>query len=386
MSAAALARQISSFNLTPSAKISYFAAFMLLLCVLLVVSDPGLWLFVGAHDDNAAFADMSYAIRAGDLQLVGPKKLGAFPMPSHAWGFPYVVAAVATIARVSDVQAEWVVSFASAIIAAVLVSDLWGFWVAAFLIAADWTFLEYGAYASSEPLFLALVFGSLLAVRRDKPVLAAVLAACSATVRPLGVLLVAVVVARGCYERKVAAAISSAAAAALILGLYCLPLILAFHDPLVSYHGYQSHDWPGGSPVTYPLGAVIANFLNRENLANRAVALVKLGYVVLHVLALGAIGFTAKLRQKAMSDLPAAAFAFIYSIFLMMYNSPSWALSIYPRLLLPVFPFFLFVFEPWLPKRWWIVTLMSCLSVIIASANGGSISTRSYFIHMIDFF
>ena len=66
---------------------------------------------------------------------------------------------------------------------------------------------------------------------------------------------------------------------------------------------------------------------------------------------------------------------------MIMYSSPIWALSIYPRLIIPVIPFFLWVYEPWLPKTWRLWAPVAAFSLLLACGSGLGFSRATELLH-----
>ncbi len=333
------------------------------ICLIATGSPSVLMQTLRLHGDNGAYIAMTAAVRAHDLGAVGPIKF--------AWGLPFSAALIATALRTSNVEAVATVSIVSALVATFVAFRLWGPWVAAYFTVADFTWLEFSAFGGSGPLSLALLFGALLAARNCRWPMAAMLAALSACVRPAGVLLLPLIGIWALREGGLRTAIITGLSGGIVLLLYFLPLVISFHDPLVGYHGYQQADWNGGPPITYPLGAVFANLRNGEHFSNLPAKLLKAAYVFLHVAALIFIGCSLKLRQRASSNSLELAFAVVYSTFLLCYNSPHWAGSIYARMLLPVFPIFLWVFERSLPKTRPSIIAIGLVSAVIAMHSAG---------------
>jgi hypothetical protein len=339
------------------------AAGLITICMIAAGSPSALTQTLLSHGDNESYVAMTAAVRALDLDAVGPTKF--------AWGLPLSAALIATALRISNVAAVATVSIVSALVATYLVFRLWGPWVAAYFTVADFRWIELSAFGGSEPLSLALLFGALLAARSSRWPMAAILAALSACVRPAGILLLPLIGIWALRERGLRIAIITVLCSGVILALYFLPLAIAFHDPLVGYHGYQQADWNGGAPITFPLGAVFANLRNGEFFSNLPAKLLEAAYVSLHVAALILIACSLKLRQRASRNSLELAFAVVYSAFILCYNSPHWAGSIYARMLLPVFPIFLWVFELSLPKSWPSIVALGLLSAVMAMHSAG---------------
>ena len=336
---------------------------LIAICMIAPGSPSALTQTLLSHGDNDSYVAMTAAVRALDLDAAGPTKF--------AWGLPFSAALIATALRISNVAAVATVSILSALVATYLVFRLWGPWVAAYFTVADFRWIELSAFGGSEPLSLALLFGALLAARSSRWPMAAILVALSACVRPAGVLLLPLIGIWALRESGLRTAIMTGIGSCAILALYFLPLAICFHDPLVGYHGYQQVDWDGGAPITCPLGAVLANLRNGEYFSNPPAELLEAGYIFLHVAALILVACSPRLRQRASSNSLELGFALVYSAFILCYNSPHWAASIYARMLLPIFPFFLWVFERSLPKTWPSIIAIGLVSAAMAMHSAG---------------
>ena len=179
-------------------------------------------------------------------------------------------------------------------------------------------------------------------------------------------LLLPVIVLWAWLEQGLRAAVAAAFVGSAVLVLYVVPLMASFHDPFIGYHGYQQADWNGGFPITYPFVAVVANLENGDNLGGFLATLFKAGFILLHVLALTGAACSAKIRQRALQMPIDLTFLIVYSAFIICYNSPHWAAGIYARVLLPILPLLLWIYEPWLPKARSLIISLGLCSVFIA--------------------
>jgi hypothetical protein len=355
--------QIGTDDRTLARWVIMLAVGLLAICLIAPGSSSALRQTLLSHGDNDSYVPMTAAVRALDLTAVGPIKF--------AWGLPFTAALIATAFRISNVAAVITVSIVPALIATFLVFRLWGPWVAAYFTVADFRWLEFSAFGGSEPLSLALLFGALLAVRSSRWPVAGILAALSACVRPAGVLILPLLGIWALREGGLRIAIITTLSSGAILLLYLLPLAVSFHDPLVSYHGYQQVDWTGGAPITYPLGAVLTNLRNGDYFSGLPAKLFNAAFVALHITALTLMACSPNLRERAARNSLELAFAVVSSAVILCYNSPHWASSIYARMLLPVFPIFLWVFEKSLPKSWPAIVAIGLVSALFAIHAGG---------------
>lgn len=132
----------------------------------------------------------------------------------------------------------------------VLAYRLWGGWVAGFFAVLNFDWMQRLFLGGSEPLFMALVFGALLTVRRERWLLAALLAAFSTTVRLVGMFAL-VALGLALLLKRDFRNFSLATLTGLIVGgLYASPLALYFQNPLANVHRYQQADWEGGRLLT----------------------------------------------------------------------------------------------------------------------------------------
>jgi len=127
--------------------------------------------------DSAAYMNIASAIRHWRFDGMVVKQF---------WGYPYAMAALSTVTGIPGRVALLVISFLSSLLSVVLAHRLWGGWVAAFFAVLNFDWMQRSFLGGSEPLFVALLFASFLAVRRERWLLAALLAASATVVRPLG--------------------------------------------------------------------------------------------------------------------------------------------------------------------------------------------------------
>ena len=323
---------------------------------------PALFRTIAGHFDNPKYIPMAEAIRSHNLNAYGATR--------YAWGFPFATALVATAFRITAAESVLAVSVVSSLAATWIAFRLWGMWVAAYFTVADFTWIQFSVFGGSEPLSIALLFASLMAARTKSWPLAAFFAALSATVRPVGVLLLPVLVPWAWLEQGLRTAVATAFAGSAVLALYILPLLASFHDPVIGYHGYQQAAWNGGYPITYPFVAIAANLMNGEYLGGSLNKLFKGGFILFHVFVLTGVACSTKIRQRALHIPVDLTFMIVYSAFIICYNDPHCAASIYARVLLPILPIQLWIYEPWLPKSRFLIVGLGLCSVFVALHAG----------------
>jgi hypothetical protein len=128
--------------------------------------------------DSSAYMTLASAIRHWNFEGVVVKQF---------WGLPYAMAALSTVTRVSDRTALLAISVVASFAAAALAWTLWDGWIAGFFAVLNFDWLQRSYLGGSEPLFVELLFGSFLSVRKERWLLAALLASLATVVRPLGI-------------------------------------------------------------------------------------------------------------------------------------------------------------------------------------------------------
>jgi hypothetical protein len=282
-----------------------------------------------AANDNQYYLPLSAAI----LHWTFPPGLDA----KHFWGLPYAVAGVSRIGGL-DIRASLVLVCVAGLLAAVwLASGLWGNGIALFWVASNYTILLFTAFGGSEPLFYALLFGAFACVRRNRWLLAVLLASCATAVRPVGVLAILAIQALLLFRRNWRPLILGSAIALSVAFAYLAGLRLAHFPLLANLAGYRQEDWNTGSALTFPLLGIARNLIGGARMGNPAAVAVKAVFVAGHI-ALLAVCARRLWRAPALLGRADLLFALSYSCFCLMYNSPAGAFSAYPRLVSPALP------------------------------------------------
>lgn len=344
-----------------------FIATLLLLCIFASGLTGGYTRAVLANGDNAAYARVAHAIRTWDLRSV--------PVVKHVWGLPYCAAALSAILRISELHAIAAVSLISAIACVFLAGKLWSGWVALYFAAVNYTFIQFAAYGGSEPLFVLLVLASFWFTRDERWAASSLAAALSATVRPLGVFALGLCTRPFKDAKRIVVIVG---VAALVGCAYLAPQIIYLGNPFLHWKTYQQQDWRGQLPITIPLLAVWQNLRSHSNVGNSVMTVVKLAYVLVHIAALGGICFSRRRRDRLFAHLEEGMTVVLYSAFVLVYNAPTWSLSIYPRLLIPVTPMLLDAYSDLLPRNWVAPAVAGLAAAALAiGANLGFAGIRS---------
>ena len=325
---------------------------------------------------NCCFHQLSAAIRRWDFKGLDSTQ------PKELWGFSYLSALVATITRLPDIYAIVLVSSSAFVAANYFCCKLWSTTVAAWFMVVNWWWIDGAAEGLTEPLFMALLLGSFLAVRKEQWTFAAILASAATVVRPTGVFALAaigVVLINRQDLRRLVIAVSIAMVVAI---LYAMPLMLVYGNPLANVYGYRSHDWAGPSPVTIPLlplikGAIPALRELKSEYGLRFAELTALQILiaawVLFVLAAIIRMAVEKRFWRYARQYPVEAItAGFFAIFLFSYNAPSSLWQFFPRFMIPFLPFLLLFLFDRLPEDrkciWGVALSNIAISVLPKSA------------------
>ena len=317
--------------------------FVTTICLL----DQNLLTLAGDFRDNPDYIMVASAIRHWDF--TGLTVL-------HFWGLPYLMAGLSTLTGYSDRTALLLISGSASLVSVAVAYQLWGGWVAGFFAILNFAWIQISFLGGSEPLFVALLFAAFLAARRARWMLAAMLASCSSTVRPLGFLALIGIGVTLLWQRDFRKFILVTFIALVIGGLYILPLWRYFGDPLATVHSYTRGDLAGilhsGLPSGWlfglPFYAIIkGTLLYPAPWTNLILSFVWICFVLAGIVAMVA---TIRFRQYAKTHPIEIIFAALYLIALYSYNAPECARTNFYRFAIPIIPFVLFALERWIPK------------------------------------
>jgi hypothetical protein len=308
------------------------------------------WAQVKGWQDNPTYVDAATAI--GHWNIAGIHTW-------QFWGLPYAMVAFAFVTRTPFLTALLALSVIASIVVLVMTQRLWGGWVAVCLAVFSRDWMERSLLGGAEPLFLALVFGSFLAVRRERWLLASLLASLSTLVRPLGIFALAgiglVLLFRKQYKTLAAAFLIGIGIAAL----YIAPQRIYMGNSLANVKAYGQEDGSGGRPLTYPFAALIrpptiaASVSGPEDvIAGKTTRLSfarSILWIGITVLGIGAMLYNPDFKTYARTRPVESIFCVLYLCLLFTYNSP-WARMAFPRYVIPVLPFVFLALKPWLPK------------------------------------
>ena len=324
----------------------------------------GWWHSVLHYGDNAAYAEVATAIQRWNFHGLNIQ---------HFMGYPYAIAAVSSVSRLSIPVALWLVACISSVVAVVLTARLYGTRVAAYFALSNFAWLQLSFLGGSEPLGVALAMGSLLAFRQRRPFLAAVLAALGVTVRPL-ILCALLGIGLTLLQRKQFRSFLIALATSLCIGgFYVAPLAIYFGDPLLTVHSYTSRDYGGGGVAGphghlfgWPFHGIIVGTLTYP--APWTNLVLSCSWILLVLVGTGMM-FSKRFRDHIRAFPNEGIYCGLYLLVLFCYDYLIWARGSFIRFSIPVLPLVFYALLQWLPKSRWFLWFLAVLSPILAAAS-----------------
>jgi hypothetical protein len=326
----------------------------------------------GDDIDYLAVAD---AIRHGDFHHL---------YIQHFMGYPYSIAAVTLLFHLPAVVALWLIAVLSSLTSVWLAARLFGTEAAAYFALTNFAWLQVSFLGGSEPLSLALGLGALLAFRRNRVLLAALLASLSVIVRPLMIFVLVGIGMVLLYRRQFRPFFVALATALAIAAVYVLPLARAYGDPLLTVHSYTMHDYGGGGIkgphghlFGWPFHGIVAGTLAYPApWTNLVLSFFWIGLVLAGV----AMMFSRRFREYAKTRPTEVIFCGFYLLAIFSYDYLLWARSNFIRFAIPTLPFVFFALLPILPKDrrifWGLSILTPVLAAVSAVGIGNVISLR----------
>lgn len=325
--------------------------------LLLIATLGNYWHIFRTFGDNQAYVWIAEGIRSWNFHSIKEWQF---------FGLPYVMVAFSFVTHTSYWTAILTLCAICGFVAIALSDRLWGGWVAGVFAVCSRDWMERAVIGGAEPLFLALLFASFLAARREKWLLAAFLAAFSTTVRPMGIFAL-IAIGLVLLIRRQYKTLAGACLIGLIIGtIYVLPLRLYMGTALANVKAYGAADGSGGKPITLPFYALLQNKMpGLSTSLNLARAGCWIALVLLGVLAMFR---NERFRDYARKHLVESIFCGLYIGLLFTYNSP-WARIAFPRYVIPVIPFMILSLLPWIPKDRRLLWAFGILSAILSAAE-----------------
>ncbi len=310
---------------------------------------------VTTFGDSGSYMAVASAIRRWNFAGLEVKQF---------WGLPYAMAAISRLSGMSDYAALLTVSALSSFVSLALVYRLWGGWVAALFALLNFDWMQRSFLGGSEPLFVALLFAAFLAAREDRWLWAALLGALATTVRPLGFMALLAIGATLLWKRAYRKCALSTGIGAAVGLAYVLPLWHILGDPLATVHSYTQDD---GGPALFgiPFYAIMIGLNSGAPWTNRLLSLCWIVFVTA-----GTLSLLLRPKWNHRPAFPAELlFAGAYLLTICCYNAPQFASPAFARFAIPIVPFAIAGWSPWIPKSRSLIYALALLSPALAAAS-----------------
>lgn len=317
------------------------------------------WSLVGGEfGDNPAYLRAAAAIRHWQFSGVEVKQF---------WGLSYAVAGLSLATRMSESTALVVVCVAASLVSVALCYRLWDGWIAAFFALLSFDWFQRSLLGGAEPLFVALLLGSFLALRRGRWQWAAVLGALATVVRPFGVFALIGLAVHLLSRRKVRECAIATAIAVAIGALYAWPLAHYLGSPFANVALYQRNDWRGGPPFNVPFVAIIHDtFPINAPWTNLVLTWSWILFVLGSFLLAIRTGEFHRYRKSYTAEM---VFFVLYCLALYTYDAPGWSRSNFPRFALPLLPWALVFAHRYIPKDRRVMWALAVIAPMLAAAS-----------------
>jgi hypothetical protein len=283
------------------------------------------------------------------------------------WGLPYAMAAFSKLTFASDRTALLALSLIPSAMAVLLAQRLWGGWVAGYFAILNFDWMQRSCLGGSEPLFVCLLLGSFVCARKQKWLLASLLASFATIVRPLGIFALLGIGLTLLWKRDFRRFAASTAIGLLVGVLYALPLATRFGDPMATVNSYHSAAWQGGWLFGFPFYAIIkGTLLYPASWTNLALSF---GWIFLVVTAVVVMLTSAQFRSYCRNHPVETVFLVPYLWCLFAYNYPHWARGNFARFAIPILPFVLLALIRWLPKDRRVLWSLGIVSPLLAAGS-----------------
>jgi hypothetical protein len=316
----------------------------------------------GRFADNAAYLEAASAIRHWQFSGVAVTQF---------WGVSYAVAGVSILSRTSEATALVVVCAGASLASVALCYWLWDGWIAAFfaLLSLDW--FQRSLLGGAEPLFMALLLGSFVALRRERWVYSAVLGSLATVVRPFGVFALVGLGIHLLYRKRFRDCAIATAIGLGIGALYAWPLKHYLGSPFVNATSYQRYYWHGGSPFKFPFVAIIRETIPvSAPLTNLVLSYI---WILAVLIALVVAVRSGEFQYYARSHTAEAVFVVLYSLAICSYDTSGWSRSSFPRFAIPLLPWILVFLRRYLPANRKVVWALAVITPSLAAASAVSI-------------
>jgi Gpi18-like mannosyltransferase len=305
--------------------------------------------------DSEAYTSVASAIHHWDFRGLQIKQF---------WGYPYAIAVMSAITRLPEQTSLLLISCASSFISALLAYRLWGGWIAGLFALLNFDWMQRSFLGGSEPLAVALIFSAFLALRKERYLLATLLASLSTVVRPLGIFCLigigVVLLRRREFKKMLAAVVIGACVGAL----YVLPLARLFGDPLATVHSYEgAHSMLFGLPFYAIIKGTLLYPAPVTNLA------LSFGWILLVIAGVARMFLDPSFKAYAKQNPGEILFATPFLLLVFSYNYPVFARANFARFTIPVLPLIFLALCSYIPKDRRFLWALGVLTPILAAAS-----------------
>jgi hypothetical protein len=325
---------------------------------------------VDIFGDSSAYMNLASAIRHWDFHGIIIKQF---------WGLPYAMAALSKITDISDRAALLTFSFLPALLAGLLAQRLWNGWIAGYFVILNFDWMQRACLGGSEPLFVCLLFAVFACVRRERWLLASLLASFATVVRPLGFFALVGIGLQLLWKRdfrKFAAAVSIGL---LVGALYAIPLANHFGDPLATVNSYHSPQYSGGWLFGFPFYAIVKGTVLYPSPWTNLIF--SFGWIFLVLGSIVVMMKSPSFRAYCSENVVEAIFLVPYLWCLFTYNYPHWARGNFARFAIPILPFVFLALYRWLPKDRRVLWGLGIVSPVLAACSAIGIVNIAHMLH-----
>jgi len=339
-------------------ELASLVALSFVLFILIIALVRNYFAAVDNFGDSLSYMSVASAIRRWDFHGIVIKQF---------WGLPYAMAALSKLTGLSDRTALLVSSLVPSLLAVLLARRLWNGWIAGYFAILNFDWLQRSCLGGSEPLFVCLLLAAFVCVRRQRWLLAALLASLATIVRPLGVFALLGIGLTLLWKRDFRR-FAAATAIGLVVGvLYALPLATHFGNSLATVSSYQSKDWGGGWLFGFPFYAIVkGTFLYPAPWTNLVLSF---GWIFLVLVAVVMMVTSSEFRSYCREHTVEAVFLVPNLWCLFAYNYPYWARGAFTRSAIPILPFVLLALYRWLPKDRRVLWGIGVVSSVLAACS-----------------
>ena len=343
-------------------------AVVIVLHLFMVCRVMDFWERITRWGDNRSYLQIATIIQHGHFT--------GSDLPQHFWGFPSAIVGVSKLFSISQPMALVLTCMLASLAGCALVHRLYGGWVAATFIFVNYLWIQVSVEGGSEPLFMCFLLASFLAARGGRWKLAALSASLSATVRPVGVFVLAVfavvLTAKRSYRQLAVITLIG-----LAMGmLYVVPLWIILGNPFHNFIGYGVYGGHYAQLFTYPFGALVRGYPAAFQAPRWAGSFYSLLWLTLSLAGVAAMWFPHNFRRLWTTNRPEVLFASAYTLFLISFNAEYVALDV-PRYTLPILPPLLMSVRDWIPHDRRVLWVGALFSALLASA--GIVSFKNVF-------